>query len=357
MSKGSFILEGSTGKVGSVVVRRRQGSTVLSEYVKPSNPQTDRQTAQRVIFATVQQAAKYLKPIIDHSFEGYAPGNKSVLRFSQLNLNRLRGYSVTDFEEASSAVDSKCFMTTKNVSTIIPNKYIVSTGSLNLDARSAIKQTANQGYYSLHLFDTANTITCTATTTMREVLNALFGLDKAGQQLTKCFIFGYNNEYLYALNGETTTPGFAISNSGFRAYRIVVKDSADLNALVTTTPSAASIMALFDTAKSDYQMIDWMTEALKVTGSTVDLSSGEDLEAFGLFGNAYVQGYADILSEFYGSSWLRSNAEIILVDVPQHDKNYGLYWNSAVQAWKAGGANADALRFLNQGGNDNAVGF
>ena len=116
-------------------------------------------------------------------------------------------------------------------------------------------------------------------------------------------------------------------------------------------------MALFDTAKSDYQMIDWMTEALKVTGSTVDLSSGEDLEAFGLFGNAYVQGYADILSEFYGSSWLRSNAEIILVDVPQHDKNYGLYWNSAVQAWKAGGANADALRFLNQGGNDNAVGF
>lgn len=357
MSKGSFILEGSTGKVGSVVVRRRQGSTVLSEYVKPSNPQTDRQTAQRIIFATVQQAAKYMKPIIDHSFEGYAPGNKSVLRFGQLNLNRLRGYSVTDFEEATSAADSKCFMTTKNVSTIVPNKYIVATGSLNLDPRSAIKQTVSGGGYALHLFDPANTITCTATTTMRDVLNALFGLDKAGQQLTKCFITAKNNSYLYAFNGETDNPGFAISNSGFRAFRIVVKESADLNALVTTTPSAAAIMALFDSSKSDFQMLDWIEEALKVTSATVDLSSGEDLEAFGLFGTSYCQGYADILSEFYGSSWLRSNSEIILVDVPQSDKNYGLYWNTAVQAWKAGGANADALRFLNQGGNDNAVGF
>lgn len=352
MSKGSFILEGSTGKVGSVVVRRRQGSTVLSEYVKPSNPQTDRQTAQRIIFATVQQAAKYMKPIIDHSFEGYAPGNKSVLRFSQLNLNRLRGYSVTDFEEATIAADSKCFMTTKNVSTVIPNKYIIATGSLNLDSRSAMSLSGGKLYF----FDKTNSITCTATTTMREVLNSLFGLDKAGQQLTKCFIVGRDNTYLYSFNGDDA-PGFQISDSGFKAMRLVVKDSADLTALATTTPTKASILALFDAQKSDDLLLSWLDEAIVVSTATVNLSQGESLDAFAPWGTFHVQCYGDILSEFYGSSWLRSNSEMYFVDVPTTEANYGLYWNSAVQAWKAGGANADALRFLNQGGNDNAVGF
>ena len=356
MSKGSFILEGSTGKVGSVVVRRRQGSTVLSEYVKPSNPQTDRQIAQRIIFATVQQAAKYMKPIIDHSFEGYAPGNKSVLRFSQLNLNRLRGYSITDFEEASKAADSKCFMTTKNVSAIIPNKYIVATGSLSLDLKSAMKLVVSQGTQKLYLFNKANAITCTATTTMREVLNALFGLDKAGQQLTKCFIIGRDDSYLYSFNGDDD-PGFQISDSYFVAYRLVVKESADLNALATTTPTAAAIRDLFDTNKSDAQLISWINDALNVSGASVDLTNGEDLLTYGLFGSSHIQCYCDILSEMYGSTWLRSNAEMIMYDVPTTPENYGLYWNSAVQAWKAGGANADSLRFLNQGGNDNVVGF
>lgn len=356
MSKGSFILEGSTGKVGSVVVRRRQGSTVLSEYVKPSNPQTDRQTAQRIIFATVQQAAKYMKPIIDHSFEGYTPGNKSVLRFSQLNLNRLRGYSVTDFEEASKAADSKCFMTTKNVSTIIPNKYIISTGSLNLDARSMMRQVPYQGEEQLYLFNATNKIECTATTTYREVLNALFGLDKAGQQLTKCFIIGRNNSYLYSLYGEND-PGFQISDSAFKAFRLVVKENVDLNAVFGAAPTTPLVMSMFDSERSDSQILDYIEESIDIDESEVNLNNAPDVDTFQLFGSAHVQAYGDILSEFYNTSWLRSNSEMVLLDVPTTDKNYGLYWNSAVQAWKAGGANADALRFLNQGGVDNVVGF
>lgn len=356
MSKGSFILEGSTGKVGSVVVRRRQGSTVLSEYVKPSNPQTDRQLAQRIIFATVQQAAKFMKPIIDHSFEGYAPGNKSVLRFGQLNLNRLRGYSIDDFENAGSADSSKCFMTTKNISALIPNRYIMATGSLELDPHSVITKEVDQGEQKLYLFSKFNTITCTATTTMRDVLDALFGLDKPGQQLTKCFICGRPNSYLYSYNGDDA-PGFQISESTFKAFRLVVKASADLNVLATTTPTKADILALFDYDKSDFQLTDWLSDAIHISGAAIDLSTGEDLDSFGLIGTSHVQAYCDILSEVYGSDWLRSNAEMILYDVPTTAANYGLYWNSAVQAWKSGGSNADALRFLNQGGNENQIGY
>lgn len=357
MAKGSFILEGSTGKVGSLVVQRRKGATILKEYVKPSNPKTQKQIAQRIIFATVQQASKFMKQIVDHSFEGIGAGEKSLQKFAQLNLQRLRSYSVVDFAEASSAADSKCFMTTKGVNTIIPNKYVVANGTLGVNTASRIKQTNSGGSIALHLFNTANTITCTATTTMGDVLEALFGLKKAGQQLTKCFIYGNNNQYLYAFNGETDAPGFAISDSGFVGYRIVVKASADLSALATTTPSASAIMALFDSEKSDAQMLQWIDEALKVTGATVDLTSGEDLEAYDLFANAYVQAYCDILSEPYGDSWKRSYAEMILVDVPQSDKNYGLYWNTAVQAWNAGGANAPSEQFLDNGGDENAVGF
>ena len=136
MSKGSFILQGTTGKVGSLVVQRRKGQTVLKEYVKPANPKTGRQNAQRIVFATVTQAAKFMKPIVDHSFENYAKGEDSLNRFVKVNLDRLRAYSALDYQNSASYADARCFMTTKNISALIPNRYIMAQGSLVLDPKS-----------------------------------------------------------------------------------------------------------------------------------------------------------------------------------------------------------------------------
>lgn len=355
MSKGSFILDGSTGKVGTVVVRRRQGSTVLSQYVKPSNPQTDRQTAQRIIFATVQQAAKYMKPIIDHSFEGYAPGNKSVLRFSQLNLDRLRGYSVIDFAEGTTADNSNCFMTTKGVSALVPNKYIISTGTLSLNPNSV-----NYVDRFVYPFNPSNEVAVASGTTLGDILKGMFGLSKAGQQLTKCYIFGGQGNDLYVYGDDAEVPGTVITAARFVAARLVVSQTADLTQNVSAMTSAqiqAAVTAAFDSAKSDPTLLEAITLALALDDGKVvfdELSTVSD--ALG-FLSGFVAAEATILSELNGAVPLYSNAEMTLINAPVATNNYGLYWNIALDAWREQSANADRRYFLDKGGNQNQVGY
>lgn len=358
MSKGSFILEGSTGKVGSVVVRRRQGSTVLSEYVKPSNPQTDRQLAQRIVFATVQQAAKYMKPIIDHSFEGYAPGNKSVLRFSQLNLDRLRGYSVVDFAEETTATTSKCFMTTKGISALIPNKYIISTGSQTIDPVS--ENLVSGGV--VYPFSPNSEIARTVTTTLGDVLRALFGITKAGQQITKCYIFCGQGDDLFVYGGDATDPGNVISAARFVAARLVVKQTADLSVLVktmTVEQLQTAVFNAFDQTKSDPALLEAIVTAIEIEadGDSVIITQMDPVgDALGYL-SGFVAAEATILTDLTGPTPLYSNAEMSLVNVPTAANNYGLYWNTALDAWRERTANAESRYFLDKGGDKNQVGY
>lgn len=358
MSKGSFILEGSTGKVGSLVVQRRKGSTILKEYVKPSNPKTQRQIAQRIIFATVQQAAKFMKPIVDHSFEGLSVGQDSINRFAKINLNRLRGYSAVDFERTTSAADSNCFMTTKSISALVPNKYIVSQGSLQLNEASKNYIYANAGVNRIKPFNTDETIDYAEQVTLGNVLNKLFGITKAGQQITKCYILCNNINNAYVFNNDPTAPGFVIAGSRFLAMRLVVSATANLSLDVSTmtdTQIKAAILAAFDDAKSDATMLSWIEDAIDVDGPDLSLGSGETVDAL-LDTNEFIAAECTILSELSGSTWRRSNSEMTLLNPPTDSANYGLYWNTAIQAWQEGTVNAEAEQFLDEGGSQNQVG-
>lgn len=359
MAKGSFILEGSTGKVGSLVVQRRKGSTILKEYVKPSNPKTQRQIAQRIIFATVQQAAKFMKPIIDHSFEGLAVGQDSINRFAKINLDRLRGYSVIDFAEATSAANSKCFMTTKGISALIPNKYIISTGSLQLNPASKNKYIESGGVNLVNPFDVDNSINYQAQgTTLGDVMQALFGITKAGQQITKCYILCNNVNNAYVFNNDPSSPGFVIAGARFLAMRLVVKADAAFGTDVTAMTSQqiqAAILGAFDSTKSDAVLLSWIEDALAVADGAVNIENGEDLTA-ALDTNEFVAAETTILSELSGSTWRRSNSEMSLLNPPTSTLNYGLYWNTAIQAWQQSSVNAEAEQFLDEGGSQNQVG-
>lgn len=361
MSKGSFILQGTTGKVGSLVAQRRKGQTILKEYVKPSNPKTSRQIAQRIVFATVMQAAKFMKPIVDHSFENYAKGQDSLNRFTKVNLDRLRAYSALDYQNSASYADARCFMTTKNISALIPNRYIMAQGSLVLDPRSA-----NGHGNDLTPFNNGNFIKYDDEgTTLGQVLNALYGYTRPGQQLTKCFIVcrsgqGYN---IYEYGGVPSVPGTVIPSFNFIAARLVLKDSVNWNLDVHSMDEAAlkaAIQGAFDLEKSDAALFDGCCSSNRMTVDTGEIALDALLPVktiFNINSAAFIAAETTILSEPYGANWLRSNAEMSLVAVPDPDHNYGLTWYEAQKAWVEGSVNADPEKFLNEGGEQNQVGF
>lgn len=322
------------------------------------NPQTPRQNAQRIVFATVSQAMKFMGPIINHSFEGVPYGGKSLNRFAKLNLERLRAYSALDYQNSASYADAKCFMTTKNISALIPNRYIMSQGSLVLDPNSANKILSGEVYP----FNPENSISdSTAGVTLGQVLNALFGFTRAGQQLTKCFIInrsgqGYN---LYEYGGVPSVPGTVISSSKFFAVRLVLNNNIpwDENVHTTWANLKNTIQTCFDTEKTDASFLQAVMDGIVSEETAWTLGELEDIITKYNF-DGFVSAETTILSEPYGSNWLRSNAEMTLVAVPDPDNNYGLTWYEANKAWSEGPSqNADAVRYLNEGGEENQIGY
>lgn len=324
------------------------------------NPQTPRQNAQRIVFATVSQAMKFMGPIINHSFEGVPYGGRSLNRFAKLNLERLRAYSALDYQESASYADARCFMTTKSVSALIPNRYIMSQGSLVLDPKSANYIDDVNG--EVYPFNTANAIQDSAAgVTLGQALNALFGFTRPGQQLTKCYIIcrsgqGYN---IYEWGGVPSVPGTVISSFKFLAVRLVLLDTVDWNQDVHA--SWANLKTLirdcFDLEKSDTTLLNAVIDSISNEDNEYVLSGQDAIQdMFGITG--FVPAECTILSEFYNGGWLRSNSEMTLVAVPDPDKNYGLTWYEANKAWAAGPSqNADAERYLNEGGEINQIGF
>jgi hypothetical protein len=91
MAKSGFWLRGSRGKLaGSALQRGSNGGTIIREVVKPKNPKTAKQSAQRVFMNTCSQAYSALKAITSHSFQGVEAGQASMSRFMSQNLGYLR---------------------------------------------------------------------------------------------------------------------------------------------------------------------------------------------------------------------------------------------------------------------------
>lgn len=366
MSKGSFLLHGTRGKVGNIVARRHRGNTVLAEYTIPKNPQTQKQMAQRIIFATVGQAVKFLKPIIDHSFEGKAVGVESVDCFRKRNLSILRAGAAIDFEETTKPADSNVFMTTKGISALIPNRYQIAGGSLTVPAAAECEIIKKAGQRNAVNLFPANTVSSNSEKkiSLGDLL-AILGFTQEGQQLTKCLITAVPGQYLYSLDGDNA-PGFQIAQAGFTAIRLCLKQSISFDTEIDLSAEDAdpavidALKNAFDLSKSDGDFVKYITDSIETNEANgvvqVKLSAIPAIEQ--ITGDTKkVLAFGTILSQPYANGWLRSNSYMQLLDIPTDEVNYGLYWNSAIQAWFAGQEIADNELFLEQGGEQNEVGY
>ena len=130
MAKGNMLLGHARGKVGSLVFSRSAGQQVVrarAEVVK--NPKTQAQMVQRIILNTISQAYSRMVEIVDHSFEGVAPGLASMAYFNSKNMDALRNKIKDGIAAGQSYYDIVAF-SPLNSATFCPNDFLISKGSL-----------------------------------------------------------------------------------------------------------------------------------------------------------------------------------------------------------------------------------
>lgn len=130
MSKGNMLLGHARGKVGSLVFSRSNGQQVVrarAEVVK--NPQTETQMVQRIILNTIAQAYSRMSEIVDHSFEGVAPGLASMAYFNSKNMDALRNKIKIALADGKS-YDEVLAFSPLNSATFCPNSFLIAKGTL-----------------------------------------------------------------------------------------------------------------------------------------------------------------------------------------------------------------------------------
>lgn len=345
--KAGFWLRGARGKINDTVLRKGKRHTIQSEYKAPKNPQTAMQMAQRIIFATVAGAAKYMKPIVDHSFEGITDKQESLNHFKKINIARLRSFAADDFANQPAAKDAKCFLTTKGISALIPNLYTISDGSLDYKGSIDIADEDDFLCYSQN----GDSIPLTnGKFSPLALITFLFGLSTSSQQFTWCQITG-GNDTLYCYQGQNGV-GEIINNARFNYGRLVLSEAAiQSDAPYSFTNSQALVDKLktyFDTNKSSAYLVDTLIDNMIFSVEddvlTIELNEYQLNDALAA---------AIIFSELNNGKWLRSKATLKIKNPGNSEVlyNFGLYYGIAIDAWFTKDQIAESDAFLSQGGS------
>lgn len=393
MAKAGFYLYGASGKVGNLVARRNpDGGTTLSERkFTIANPRTNQQMAARIILATVAQAVKYMRPIVDHSFQGVATGRKSLQQFRKLNMAKLRQLAAIDYEETPAPVNAHAFMTTKGIQALIPNAYIISKGSLgepkckvvnNYDGTEHSNLVVKFPNFDMPLYgETQKHIL------LKDILKGMFGITTAGEQITLVVIQRAGQNYQYAFQSNPEYPGWEIPFTSMRAGRLVVPLDADLEQQIVVTDAqgvplddtipgliTAAIEAVFaSSVKTDTELLSAFTAWIE--GHDFDITFNEANTVMSLewdegvvfaisnytedsegLGFPYAAGIIRSRLES-DMSWSFSNATMVIAkptDVAA--ENFGLEWNSAIQAWFEKQDVAEDDLYLETGTDQNQIG-
>lgn len=132
MAKVGLFLRGARGKFAGSVLQKGEKGTIIRENVKAANPQTEKQMLQRIAFATVALAAKYMIPIIGQSFEGRPNQKENRRAFIKANVEKLKNEFIkyNGLGNAPAVSPDLSSALGKGVSTLVPNGYQVSNGTL-----------------------------------------------------------------------------------------------------------------------------------------------------------------------------------------------------------------------------------
>lgn len=202
MAKGNLFMGTATGKVGSVVLYRRNGTQVSRAKVeKVSNPQSVAQMLNRVVISSVGKAYAFFSPLSDHGFQGYAGAAANMRRFQVVNNVRLGGRAREAFK--NDTMDSVAAYAAKNTLGAPVNNYVIAEGDLP-SASYSVSGVVTDGI----MLNVG-----TSTPTYQDVIDA--SMLKVGDQLTFVLATAVGEEFsrlyharviLQPANGDLSTP-------------------------------------------------------------------------------------------------------------------------------------------------------
>ena len=143
------------GRIGSDVYsvgktsdgKKQQVVRSLAETV--SNPRTEAQMFGRMVMSTVMQAVSVLKPIIDHSFDGFPTGQPSISEFIR------RNYALIKADALAHPSSQNTFGLNKyGEKGAKGGKYVISSGSVAITSAVAL----NKSGMDINLANTDSTV-------------------------------------------------------------------------------------------------------------------------------------------------------------------------------------------------------
>lgn len=122
----------ASGRLGESTYYRKNGKTLARALPSTvTNPRTKAQMLQRIVFATVAQAASQMKNVVNHSFEAKKYGEESLNYFRSRALADMRAKAINAVYAASPAEElAYGSFTRKGIATLPTNDYLISEGSL-----------------------------------------------------------------------------------------------------------------------------------------------------------------------------------------------------------------------------------
>lgn len=180
----------ASGRLGESTYYRKNGKTLARALPSTvNNPRTKAQMLQRIVFATVAQAASQMKNVVNHSFEAKKYGEESLNYFRSRALADMRAKAINAVN-AASPEDELVFgsFTRKGIATLPTNDYLISEGSLAPYETSTLYNGSNPiGFYIMFPDNMAVTADGNNYTFSDKDLLAALGLS-IGQQASFCRI-------------------------------------------------------------------------------------------------------------------------------------------------------------------------
>lgn len=308
MAKGNMLLGQARGKVGDVVFSRSNGQQVIrarSAVVK--NPQSTKQTLQRILLNTISQAYSLMCPICDHSFEGINTGAQSMSAFMKMNLNSIRN-RVIQLQNNTGSLSGFYSVTPVGSKAVAINPYIVATGTLpQIPVTAMSVDASNNGVAQITLPGVSDTIT------YESFINA-YGLQRGDQVTFVCLT--------YTPQGDIT----------FNYARIILDPSDEYG-----MPAAISSQLIGDGAV--------LNANSRNSGSFARLSEAEGVISFSVAGGTPVGAAVIVSREDTSGTWLRSNAIMAIPSVVTDYNQVSLL--DAIDMFYSGGIDMTSAWYLN----------
>lgn len=343
------------------------------------NPQSGGQMPTRVSLAVCSKAAARLMPLIGMSFEGVGNAVENRRRFMAVNMRQMRQLYLNSVNPKGTTplYARQAYGIPKGYAAIVPNKYVISKGSLVTPARFTPQVVwTGTGASAYSTIEKVNDTEIEGrlpygTYNATQFLGNVFGL-QPDDQMTYVAVITQNGEG-YVYNGLSEI-GFFTRFGEMISRRIVFQDpgtSIEISAETTDEQVIAYIASCIDSEKSDGILADMVSELVTVAaGQDAKIITLQDYDPSDLLGDksdAYTTRAAGwFLSRLdtTGNTWRYSSCELSLAMQPMEevDENneqnwFGVRYANAVGSYlKTTNAAASDL-YTQQGGDDDNLGF